>query len=260
MPPFLAQPLTQTVQATPTAASAASVIDLSGPDWLGITGLLTIVLVILGLATLAAWWKDRQRKELSWEVVANTPLISVKEEAELKGRLEVLFDKQPAQNLDIRSVIVRLRNSGNVAIDEDDYQGHPIQLRYGQGAEVLAASVIETAPAAFDASAVPDGMNSLLQPVLLNKGDSVTVKALVRGMTAFSMSPHLRDVSVKAKPATEPVTRLEALYYLALFVFGTIIFGVGLNALGSVAFSILWLSALLALGSVVLLGVLRKRQ
>jgi hypothetical protein len=193
---FFTQPITQTVQATATPAPVSPILDLSNPIYQGIGALFGLAAILI---SLLLWLRDRPRKELSYQVVADTPLISVKEEAELKGRLEIVFDKQPSYNLDLRSVIVRVINSGNVPIGEDDYFGHPLELRFGEKAEVLIAGIVKTEPVDFEAKAFAAGTMVLLQPVLLNKGQSVTIRVLVKEKECFSLYAHLKGVDVKTK-------------------------------------------------------------
>jgi uncharacterized membrane protein len=194
MPEFLVQVITQTVQPTPLPAPVPPILDLSNGIWQGIGALFGLAAIIV---SLVFWWTARQRKQLSYQVVSDTPLVSVREEAELKGRLKVLFDDVPAQDLDLRAVIVRVFNSGNVAIGEDDYFGHPIELQFGENAEVLTASVIKTGPDDFVAKATPAGTKALIHPVLLNKGQSLEVKTLVKQKRGFRFYAHIRDVQVR---------------------------------------------------------------
>jgi hypothetical protein len=207
----------------PTPAPVPPILDLSNPIYQGIGALLGLAAIII---TLVLWWTARKRKQLSYQIVSDTPLVSVREEAELKGRLKVLFDDVPAQDLELSAVIVRVFNSGNVAIGEDDYFGHPIEIQFGGNAEVLTTNVIKTGPDDFDARATADGTKALLHPVLLNKGQSVEIKSLVKQKSSFRLYAHIKDVQVRKSDEKSTNVRSLLAVIAAIITFAILAFGV----------------------------------
>jgi hypothetical protein len=136
--------------------------------------------VVLALAAICVsvvlYLLQRRRKALVYEFLSRTPLLSMKEEVE--GKLQILFDGEPVS--DVHLVVVKIVNSGNVPITAHDYE-RPLALSVGAKAKILTAEVSETVPESLQALATigPDRTDVVLTPVLLNGGDSATIKMLV---------------------------------------------------------------------------------
>ena len=131
-----------------------------------------VILVII--IPLVLYLVQRRRKLISWEIISNTPLLSIEEE--IRGNLQVLFDGKPVQ--DVQLIIVEIINSGNVAIKSIDYE-RPINLDFGKNAHILTAEVTETTPDNLDISIDIEGTKVLLNPTLMNGKDSITIKTVV---------------------------------------------------------------------------------
>ena len=131
-----------------------------------------VVLVII--IPLILYLVQRRRKVLSWEIISNTPLLSIEEE--IRGNLQVLFDGKPVQ--DVQLIIVEIINSGNVSIKSTDYE-RPISLDFGENAHILTAEVTETTPDNLDVSIDIEGTKVLLNPTLMNGKDSIAIKTIV---------------------------------------------------------------------------------
>ena len=131
-----------------------------------------VILVII--IPLVLYLVQRRRKALSWEIISNTPLLSIDEA--IRGNIQVLFDGKPVQ--DAQLIIVEIINSGNVAIKSIDYE-RPINLDFGENARILTAEVTETTPDNLDVSINIEGTKVLLNPTLMNGKDSITIKTIV---------------------------------------------------------------------------------
>lgn len=133
---------------------------------------------VFALATLAAsvvfYFLQRTRKALSYEVVSRTSLMSVKEE--VKGRVQILFDGTPVS--DAHMIIMRVTNAGNVPIVPSDFL-RPVKFGFGETVQILSAEVMETNPDNIEHSVEVDTGAVMLTPVLLNGGDSITLKVLL---------------------------------------------------------------------------------
>ena len=151
--------------------------------WGFVIGLVVIILMII------IYKLQRRRKTLSYEIVSNTPLFNV--HGEIKGRLQVIFDGKPI-NDKVHLVMVKIINSGNTPIKPDDYI-HPISVNLGESAQILASEVYKTNPENIEASIkfkliIEEDSNNpniatmksevILNPTLLNGGDSITLKIL----------------------------------------------------------------------------------
>lgn len=136
--------------------------------WQGLGVLIAVLLTVGGL-----WWQQ-SRKELSYEVVSQTPLVSSQET--VLGRLQVSFDGKPVENVSI--VVLWVYNSGNAEILKSDYES-PIQFSFGQGADILSAEIVSTTPAGIPVSLSHQGGSVVLSPVLLNSKDRIELRTIV---------------------------------------------------------------------------------
>lgn len=133
-----------------------------------------VVIGIIALIITFLFWKQRQRKALSYEILSNTPLLSIEEK--IKGKLQIIFDGNSVENVHL--IEVKLVNSGNEPIKPSDYE-RPINLTFGEDSRVLTSEVIETIPDNLKMELYTDEKSVKLSPILLNGGDSFTLKMIV---------------------------------------------------------------------------------
>jgi hypothetical protein len=145
---------------------------LRDPVWQFIATFFVGVTAII--VSIILYLKQRQRKALSYEIVSSIPLLSMEEE--VKERLQILFNNKPVQKVYL--VIVRIVNSGNVPITSADYE-IPVSFCFHEDTKVLTAEISETNPENLRASLVIENTKIILTPILLNSGDSITIKMLV---------------------------------------------------------------------------------
>ena len=97
---------------------------LSNPVWqlmINIAiGLLTIIV------SITIYRKQQNRKGITYEIISNTSMLSFRNE--VIGRVQILFDKKPIAYA--RLVILKIWNSGNVAIEPNQYSD-PIKVHFG---------------------------------------------------------------------------------------------------------------------------------
>lgn len=111
-----------------------------------------VILTVVGsIATIFAgligafvtYWvfrKQKTKKELSYQVISDAPIASVNKDFE--HRVTIQFDGQPVK--DVRQVVLKLRNSGNVAVKREDYD-ELMQFVF-PGNELMNISIIATEP------------------------------------------------------------------------------------------------------------------
>jgi hypothetical protein len=134
-----------------------------------------VILPVIAIAiTVILYWIQRQKRALSWQVVSNTPLLSI--DKEIKGNLEVLYKGKHVQ--DVQLIIAKIINTGNVPITSTDYE-RPINFEFGKNTRILTAEVTETSSDSLKASANIEGEKVILPPILMNKHDWITLKLLV---------------------------------------------------------------------------------
>ncbi|HEY0737704.1 MAG TPA: hypothetical protein VGD69_22490 [Herpetosiphonaceae bacterium] len=144
---------------------------LRDPIWQSTTGLLALLLTVVSI-----WlaWTALNTKALNVEVISQTPLLTVQDEA--AGRLQIAFDGKPVE--DVTLSVIKVTNSGNAPILDTDFQ-RPLTLSFGETAEVLSAEVVEMIPPNIGASVKVVSNTAELNPILLNSGNTVTMKILL---------------------------------------------------------------------------------
>ena len=137
------------------------------------------VLAILALAAVVAGPLTpllyRRYKSFSCEVVSVTRIVSVG--SKFRESVQVLFDGEPVK--DVRVVVFRFFNSGNVPILVEDFH-QAVGVRFRYPSRILSSTVEVCEPKSLDVELVSDGQTLSLKPTLFNKGDSITVGMVVR--------------------------------------------------------------------------------
>lgn len=161
---------------------------LRDPIWTFV-GVVAAVLIGFGGIWVTMWL--RNRKALSYEVVSAFPIVTVNHAAKtLTEAIEIRYHGMPVK--DVQLVVVRIWNSGNVAIAPDDYvkTGNYVRsIEVSFGGQVLAAGVVSTVPPMdpnellMPGGTGPDTTSVKFQPILLNPKDTITLTALVTNYT-----------------------------------------------------------------------------
>jgi len=141
------------------------------PIWQFIGAILALAAIFI---SIGLYLRQRRRKAMSYEIVSQTPLLSMEEE--VKGKLKILFEDEPVQKVHL--IVAKVINSGNLSILPTDYQ-RPVSFGFDNEARVLTAEVIETNPDSLEASIGIEGKKVVFEPTLLNEKDSITLKMLV---------------------------------------------------------------------------------
>lgn len=133
---------------------------------------------VLGLiavaATLLIYFLQKTRKELSYDIIFNTNLLSIN--AKIKDSMQVNWRGKEINGLNL--LIVRLRNSGNTPIVATDYEG-PVIFTFDKDDRVLEAEIESTQPPNIPASLETTASSVQLKPSLLNPKDYIEIKILL---------------------------------------------------------------------------------
>jgi len=166
---------------------------LSNPIWQLALGLFSAISTIPTISTIAFGiiaLRQRRRKEVSWQIVTNTPIIRVNSDTHRQAPalfgdfLHITFHDQPVNSVWL--VILKIWNSGNVEIEATDY-AKPITFSFGS-AKVLNVTFMEA----------PEGINTdmsgtwhafTFEPGLLNRRDCITFGVL--------LGDHVEDEDIK---------------------------------------------------------------
>jgi hypothetical protein len=138
--------------------------------WQFIFGLLGV-----GIAVLI-YFLQRHRKSLSYQIVSEVPLLSVRED--LGGNIKILFGEKAVPNVQL--VVLRILNDGNTPVLANDFQNN-LRFSFGQKTSVLSAEVIETVPRTFRPVVAIESNCVVFQPALWNSGDVATIRLLLGG-------------------------------------------------------------------------------
>ena len=172
------------------------------------------------VALFASFWiyqLQRPRKGVTYEVLSRTNLLTVREE--LEGKLQVLYEGEPAKSLSL--IVLKLRNSGNQPILSADFE-RPISFCTGKESSLLTAAVTQVEPPEIEADFQINGNTLIVKPSLLNSGDEITFKLLVRDAGTV-IYPDARIVGVKSVRKAVEGNRV----FPVLVTTGVILFSVG---------------------------------
>jgi hypothetical protein len=141
-------------------------------------------IVVTSIVSIWIYKRQQRRKELSYDVISEAPVISIRES--VANRVKVEFDGQPVKEVTL--VVLKVMNTGNTAIKKDDYE-EPLAFVF-KGRGVVSSEVVETEPDdLIDDTArkiflqVPASSQEFLEfpKFLLNPKQSITFSVLLDG-------------------------------------------------------------------------------
>jgi hypothetical protein len=171
-------------------------MSYSDPNFWQIVGVITAFLIMA--ITL---YVQRSRKSLAFKVLTETSLISIGEE--LKGKLQVTLDGASVKNVHL--VIIKVWNNGNVSIAKSDFE-KPMLFSFSEQVNILSAKIIEKTPQSLEPNLALVSSNQFsIEPLLLNRQDSFTVKLLV--------ADYLSKLSINARlNGVKDIKRVESIF------------------------------------------------
>ena len=136
-----------------------------------ISAITSVIAIIL---TLLIYFITRKKKSLSYEVLSESPLISISDE--IKSGLQVLYNGKPVENIHL--CLIKFMNDGNVPIAANDYE-RPLTLSFGDPSSLVYVEKMQVTPSNLTLHIDVSGQAITVAPIMLNPGDSFTVKALI---------------------------------------------------------------------------------
>jgi len=152
----------------------------------------TIIALVAIFISIILFYFGKKTKRLSYDIVSNNPILLKKED--IKGKLEIFFNGKSVE--DVYLIVIKLINSGNVPIETDDYE-KPIVINFGKNAQILTVEVTETDPSGISVPIHTHKNKFEINPVLLNKSDSINFKILVSKFSNSDITFDGRIVGVK---------------------------------------------------------------
>lgn len=143
------------------------------------TNLVGIVAVLIALIVpVLLFIKGKNRKELSYEIISNTPLITSDEE--IRKKFKIVFEDEEIKE-DVSLVLVRIVNTGNVSIKKEEFI-EDIVIGGDRKFKVFTADLKETSPSNIRVEINNNAGNMgliFISPLLLNPKDEMTLKLLI---------------------------------------------------------------------------------
>lgn len=201
-----------------------------------------VVSTIVGLVAIAVsvylYIRQKESKALVYDVIANNPLLSQEAMKELGNNLKMEYNNKQIDSL--RLIVFRFFNAGNKPIEATEFHlNEPIEISFGNNGEILDKAVLDANPADVGKRVkLASDQNKLqIQPLLLNPGDTFTVKVI----TTCDQGPVIPTASISGVRQIESVElrRGQAFYVKMriIWVIGitSIVFGII-----SVAIAYIW--------------------
>jgi len=147
--------------------------------------------VVLGIgASVAIYRLQKLNKRLYYEIISRTTLLTVREE--LENKVQVLYEGSPVQSLTV--FLVRVWNAGSEPIKSSDFE-RPLSFAAVEPAQILTVVTTAVLPESLTPELFFEAHSLTVAPMLLNPGDSLTLKVLVKNASA-SLKPDARIVGV----------------------------------------------------------------
>lgn len=144
---------------------------LRDPVWQFVGAVLAAIAIVIAVFF---YYRQRKRKRLSYQILANTPVLTVDEQ--IRGKLKVSYEDIPVQNLKL--LLLKFINTGNLPIATGDFE-RPLSISFDSEAKILSSEVIASSPSDLSPSISATTHRIALSPLLLNPKDNFTIKALV---------------------------------------------------------------------------------
>ena len=161
---------------------------LRDPIWQFVGALLTLATIAAAVLIFRA---QRNKKSLSYKVISDTRVLTVDEE--IAGEVEIIYGGMPVRNVNL--CLLKIVNDGNVPVASADYE-RPLSFRFGDTCQILSAKIVNQSPQNLQPQSRYDATRFYLEPLLLNKKDSLTVKLLIAQYDSI-VEPDARIIGVR---------------------------------------------------------------
>ena len=215
------------------------------------TAVFGIVAIVV---SVILYLRQNPKKGLSFQYIVNTALVGIGRAKGIEDRIKITFDDVPVSSLHL--VQIRLTNTGNTPIVPTDYI-RPIAVCMTSEGRMISAAIEETEPDNLGAAISLDRETNQisLAPILLNKGDSITIQLLADSVDS-TYRVDGRIVGVKDfQPRPPNLTRAERVEMLG-YALGIILCLVMTTYF--IYHSELMMAALVVMGAGIFVGMLSE--
>lgn len=199
--------------------------------------LLMFVVTVAGVAAPVWLWRaDLQSKSLQFKIKSITQVTSPNSEA-VSG-LEVTMNGKRLTSPHL--AVIKLEHQGTRPITTPEFEV-PLELRVNDGVELVQVQVVEKLPSELEPKVTTTSTSVVLQPLLLNPGDEITLSVLTSG-TKPKFAAKGRIAGVSSIGLVDPETAkfgpiLVAVLLLSSF-FGLVVAALNMNMKSSPGFDI----------------------
>ena len=187
------------------------------PLWNSLSAIFAFFAVVVAIAIFFA---QRKKKKLSYDVISNTQLLSVKDE--IQGKVKVLYEGNEVKKVHL--LTLKFTNTGNQPISSTDYE-RPLTISVNDEATILTYEAIDEEPKNLGAELTLSGNSITLSPLLLNPKDSLLIKALV---SDFEGNPEIDGRINGVKSISKNRESLGPVLLLSIISLVLVIFGIAL--------------------------------
>lgn len=170
-------------------------------NWDTLAWVTTILASLAIIVPSVLWFLDRRRqakrdeesrkeKRLGFRVDYAQSLVSLNPNVD-ESEVEVFF--RGTQLVEPEIMGVTFQNVGQVPIIKDDFS-EPLKLIFGERAEIVSVDVEDKKPDDLPVAFKVEGTEIDIEKLLLNAGDSFSLKVLGTKVSEFSTSARIRDV------------------------------------------------------------------
>lgn len=202
---------------------------LRDPIWQFILGVSAIL--IPTIVSFRVYKLQETKKDIVCKVMSITPLVDIKDD--MQGKLRVFFDDAPVDNAYV--IALRITNSGKLPVTSAE-QETPIQIHIGTN-RILEAKVLETSPKGLTAVVSNTNDSIVLNPLLLNAGDSLTIKVVTDSYSG-KISTSGRIVGVNQVKLLMPENKENQLRWQSMTIIISLVIGIiGISTVISAIFA-----------------------
>ena len=175
------------------------------------------VIAFIGiLVTFLIFYRQKTRKQLSYKIITNAPLVRLSKE--LKPKLKIYYKENLTQSINL--LIIKFINSGNTSILPSEFE-RPIKISVGSNSEILEADIFKVVPDTIQPQIVTSLKNLELMPLLLNSGDQIYLQLLIK---EFEKDPEvdgrIAGINQIFGKSTFPISKGLLLFDIVLFSIG----------------------------------------
>ena len=139
---------------------------------------------------------------MGYNIKSLVPLLSIGKE--IGKDLVILYKGKKVEQVHL--IEIDIINSGNVSIKSTDFY-RPISVNFGDDAQIFTCEITKSKPSDLNPKIQINNNNLVLEPLLLNGGDIISLKILVEKFKEIVVEGRIIDIN-----KISPISPLKAKY------------------------------------------------